>query len=1021
MRLASTGVVLTVSVRIEAMEHKSGEEVFWEAYNGLNSKQREAVDTTEGPVMVIAGPGTGKTQILTLRIANILLKTDTRPENILALTFTEAGVAAMRERLHRYVSTLSYQVPIHTFHGFAGVLIRDYPEYYERIIGSRLVTDLERISIIEDILLDTNIKLLRPAGRTNFYIKPILSAIEDLKKENISASGFAELLVKQQQNLEGMERYHEKGRYKGSEKGDYKKAAKSLEKNRELHYVYQLYEAVFRDKGLYDFGDMIIETVNALEQHEDFRQGVQEQYQYLLADEHQDVNGAQNRILELLADYHDNPNIFVVGDEKQAIYRFQGASLDNFLFFEGRFKNTKVIALEDNYRSGPEILATAYELMVSENEVLQDLRIPLKAAKEKKSQVLLKKFPRPLYEDDWILSLVKEKLADGIDPKEIAIIARGNAEVIALSAYLRKHGVAVEASAETDILLHPVTINFEALLRAAVNPVDTTLLPIIQSAYINLSFADVAAVLSARSYVNTLPKLIANKELLAEAGVVEPEKLLHFNEVLLKARELSESSSPLTVLEYLLRETGFLESALKNDPIGNGKVVRRLYDEVELMVLNKTAVTLSDVVQQFARLREYNLPLSSSYLPQDLDGVRVTTAHKSKGLEYEVVIVVRADDGVWSNARTRGEQFKLPLYSRVAAEAADALDDDARLFYVALTRAKQELYLTYSLENAAGKPQQPTRLLDRVMDLLNVEEVEVGDTEVDALSVIKNPEPLNLPDTEFIKNIILQRGFSATSFNNYRKNPWDYFYRNVLRIPEVKNLSSMFGTAVHGVLEQVVNHYNTEKSFPSDTLLKTWLERRLDKLPLSVVDYTKLLERGLESLYPYVQHMQQNLPEEMRPEMELRTVLETGLPELPELPLTGKIDRFDMAKGEALRVYDYKTGSPKSLNEILGNTQNSDGGYKMQLVFYALLLEQFGDERFLTKNGVLSFVEPDGKGAIKEVELTATREEIDELKQELITTVKDLLTGEFLLNEELASESAYADLAVELCRRLKKV
>jgi len=1003
------------------MEHKSGEEVFWEAYNGLNSKQREAVDTIEGPVMVIAGPGTGKTQILTLRIANILLKTDTRPENILALTFTDAGVAAMRERLHRYVGTLSYQVPIHTFHGFAGVLIRDYPEYYERIIGGRLATDLERIAIVEDILLDSNVKKLRPAGKVDFYVKSILSAVEDLKKENISPGDFASLLLKQEQGLESIERYHEKGPHKGKERGDYKNAAKSLEKNRELLYVYQRYDAVFRDQGLYDFGDMIIETVNALEQYEDLRQSVQEQYQYLLADEHQDVNGAQNRILELLADYHDNPNIFVVGDEKQAIYRFQGASLDNFLFFEGRFKNTKVIALEDNYRSGPEILTTAYELMVSENEVLRDLRIPLKAAKEKKSQVLLKKFKRPVFEDDWILSLVKERLASGIDPKEIAIIARGNAEVVALSAYLRKHGVAVTASAETDILLHPVTVSFEFLLQAAVNPTDKTLLPIVQSAYLGLSFADVMAVLTARTYVITLPKLIADRELLLEAGVSEPEKLLHLNEVLLKARELGESNSPLTVLEYLLRETGFLETALRSDPIGNGKVIRRLYDEVELMILNKTVITLGDVVQQFARLKEYNLSLSSAYLPQDVDGVSVTTAHKSKGLEYEVVIVVRAADSVWSNARSRGEQFKLPLYSKAAAEAADVLDDDARLFYVALTRAKKELYLTFSLENTAGKQQQPTRLLDRVMDFLVVEDVEVETGEVDALSVIKNPEPLNLPDTEFIKKVILQRGFSATSFNNYRKNPWDYFYRNVLRIPEVKNLSSMFGTAVHGVLEQVVNYYNAEKSFPNDTLLKRWLEKQLDKLPLSVVDYTNLLARGLESLYPYVQHMQQNLPEEMRPEMELRTVLETGLTELPELPLTGKIDRFDMAMGEALRVYDYKTGNPKTLNEILGNTQSSDGGYKMQLVFYALLLEQYGDERFLTKNGVLSFVESGNNGVIKEVELTTTREEIDELKEQLIATVKELLRGEFLLNEELATESVYAHLAVELCRKLKGV
>jgi DNA helicase-2/ATP-dependent DNA helicase PcrA len=263
------------------------------AYGALNPAQKRAVDTIEGPVMVIAGPGTGKTQILTLRIANILLKTDMQPGNILALTFTESGAKAMRERLRKYIGAASYQVPIYTFHGFAAKLIASYPDSYHRVIGGRPINDLEKITLVETILDSGEIKKLRPMGNPAYYVPHILRIIGQLKQEYITTDAFVKIIEQQENELLGIEKIHQKGAHKGKIRGEYTKKEEAIVKNRELLFVYRRYEALLSEQNFFDFEDMIVETVKALEGNEDMLRDLQETHQYILADEHQDVNGSQ--------------------------------------------------------------------------------------------------------------------------------------------------------------------------------------------------------------------------------------------------------------------------------------------------------------------------------------------------------------------------------------------------------------------------------------------------------------------------------------------------------------------------------------------------------------------------------------------------------------------------------------------------------------------------------------------------------------------------------------------------------
>ncbi len=337
---------------------------FKELYKKLNFRQREAVDAIEGPVMVIAGPGTGKTQILTLRIVNILRKTDIPPDAILALTFTEAGVSAMRKRLVSIIGSPAYRVGIFTFHSFCNDIIKRFPEEFPRIIGSTNVSDIDKIVIIKELIEKTTLKLLRPYGDTFYYLHPVRQKISELKRENISPK---ELELRIKNNELRFKKIpdirHQKGVYKGKMKGKYETEKKNIEKNKELLKIYITYENMLAERKLYDYEDMILEVIRALEKKQDFCLRLQEEYQYVLADEHQDANNAQNKLLELLVSFHENPNLFIVGDEKQAIYRFQGASLENFLYFQKKYKGARVIILEDNYRSTQTILDAAHSVM----------------------------------------------------------------------------------------------------------------------------------------------------------------------------------------------------------------------------------------------------------------------------------------------------------------------------------------------------------------------------------------------------------------------------------------------------------------------------------------------------------------------------------------------------------------------------------------------------------------------------------------------------------------------------------
>jgi DNA helicase-2/ATP-dependent DNA helicase PcrA len=451
---------------------------FAEKYKRLNKEQKLAVDTIDGPVMVIAGPGTGKTTILTLRIANILRKTDTPPSGILAITFTDAGVKSMKMKLREIVGTVADQVRIHTFHSFASSIISEFQEHFAHLSGSNQLNEIDSEEMIRKILNDLSMKddrfdTLRPIGNTDFYIKHILGAISKAKNEAYMPDmirDFAENEIKKIKSDDT--NISTRGATKGELKAEAKKRIEKCEKTILFSEIYEIYEDKKRKAKKVDYDDLIIEVLSALESDQLLLRLVQEKFLYILIDEHQDSNDSQNLLVSLIAEFFEVPNVFIVGDEKQAIYRFQGASVQNFLRFRNAWPDMKLINLKDNYRSHQSILDASHSMIEANyrDGEYKELRTKLiSGAKTYKVRPIdivtgMNNISIENYLVEQLKSIMKNK------DETVAIITRTNRELENILRILESNNIKASAVRNIDIFKHPLAVIYFNLLDFLIDP-----------------------------------------------------------------------------------------------------------------------------------------------------------------------------------------------------------------------------------------------------------------------------------------------------------------------------------------------------------------------------------------------------------------------------------------------------------------------------------------------------------------------------------------------------------------------
>ncbi|HEY1165099.1 MAG TPA: ATP-dependent helicase, partial [Chitinophaga sp.] len=415
---------------------------FQDVYSRLNERQREAVDNTEGPVMVIAGPGTGKTQILASRIGKILHDTDFLPQNILCLTYTDAGTVAMRKRLTDFIGPDAYRVNIHTFHSFCNEVIQDNLALFEKNALDP-ISELEKIQLLKKLIdgFTKDNPLKRYRGDVYFDMKNLATLFSTMKREGWTVDYIRASIKAYLDSLPDREEYICKRATKNFKKGDVRtdKIEIEAEKMARLQAAveqFDVFQSMMQAAGRYDFDDMINWVIRAFEQHPQLLADYKERYQYILVDEYQDTSGTQNRLIELLIRGEELPNVFVVGDDDQSIYRFQGANIENMEQFAGSFAETLLtIVLTQNYRSVQPILDISMSLidnngqsrlvnqlpglskqLVASNGNLTGLSIP----------PLIQRYNTPRDEMAGITLAVTRLLEEGVNPGKIAVIYREN-------------------------------------------------------------------------------------------------------------------------------------------------------------------------------------------------------------------------------------------------------------------------------------------------------------------------------------------------------------------------------------------------------------------------------------------------------------------------------------------------------------------------------------------------------------------------------------------------------------------
>ena len=1067
-------------------------------YNALNAEQKRAVDTIEGPVMVIAGPGTGKTSILTLRIANILLKTDIEPAQILALTFTESGVHAMRSKLLAIIGPSAYKVRIFTFHGFCNDIIQRFPEKFPHIIGATAATDIDQISIIEKCLLEGVpgfvFDKIRPTGDPLYYVKKILPQIKDLKRDGISPNDLRKSLVEDEKAIMSEpDLYHEKGAHKGKVKSEYKKRLEQVEKNKELAQVYECYESALREKRLYDFDDMILEVIKVMHKLPDFLLLLQEESQYILADEHQDANNSQNTILELLSGFHASPNLFIVGDEKQAIYRFQGASLENFFYFKKRYPDAVVISLSKNYRSVQKILDASHALI--QNNPLPDgmERVRLEAntvVNESVEGELVENVPVQIHSFDtdvdemvWIAKKTKSLIESGVLPENIAVIYRKNKDVKPLARAFSAFAVPYKIESSDDIFATPLIRKLISLLSAVAVPnVNSSFGDVLFVDWLNISALDAYKIYTyAKAEKVLLFDVIKSPKHLEDAGILDKESIdsiVTLSDKILRWAQESHHEHALSTLMKIIKESGLVDSVLKSsDSVNLMKTLDAFIVQIASSLAGKSDSRLNNILD-YIRLRDEHEIKSKGISIGNHQSVHFMTAHSSKGLEFDYVFVCGLTENSWGESE-KAKTFKIPLLHGVAlqksalkskndsgdasqdegqssGEDSHALAESRRLFYVAITRAKKQVFISYPTHLTDGTLRMPSRFISEIESHAHITVNPKGDIAENAIAtyidISQTDNKASIMELAYIQKTFLQRGISPTALSNYEECCWKYFFNNLILVPDVKSPQQEYGTAMHNTLQVFFNKYkenngyvgigqNKEEHFLSDETMNSTqafelFAHNLRKTSLSSGDLGAYLEKGKHCLIGYIDshidpktgkgNWNANLITEYSPKgahlpidlNEVKIALEKTetegyvLDEKLLVPLTGRIDKIEFIDDMHVNTVDYKTGEPKSRNAIEGKTKDKkDTKLKDQLVFYKYLLSKEENQKFIMDTGQLVFLTPRDSGTFASEKFEITDEELPLLEQRIIKMAKDVLSFGFKDKKCNDSDCKYCAMA----------
>ncbi|MBK7124238.1 MAG: ATP-dependent helicase [Chitinophagaceae bacterium] len=1004
---------------------------FTEAYQKLNNEQRRAVDTIDGPVMVIAGPGTGKTQILAARIGKILLETDALPENILCLTYTDAGTIAMRKRLQQFIGADAYKVNIYTFHAFCNDVIQDNLNLFEKN-SLDAVSELESIEMFKQLIdaFPKNHPLKRYRGDVYYEINNLRNLFSAMKREGWTPEFINQKIDEYINDLPNRDEYIAKRKVKEFNKGDVRtdkieEEKEKMEKLRAAVNEFANFQALMRKRNRYDFDDMINWVITVFEENKNVLANYQEKFQYLLVDEYQDTSGTQNRLVQLLISYWDQPNVFVVGDDDQSIYRFQGANVENMMDFANRYsKDLMTVVLTGNYRSTQPILDISKTLINRNDERLvkqieglsKDLVSSNTRINGLTDKPVLHEYTSAKDEMAGITNRISELIENKAEPGRIAVIYKENKYGEELATYFRLKNIPFYSKRSIDVLVHPFSNKIIQILRYLNAEHDTPyggdemLFEILHYDLYKIPPIEIAKLtvetntLKYKGEQTSIRKLLSDKanrpaQNLFDNGIHEGLKQFSFMMEKLIADVPNITLQEL--FEHIIQNAGVLNYIMQNnDKIALMQLLTALFDFIKDETSRDPLLKLKELISIFDLMEKEGIALPMNKVAGTDKGVNLLTAHGSKGLEFEYIFFAGVNASLWEKKRKPAAGYKFPDTMFTSLPAAGDDEELRRLFYVALTRAEKHLYISWSKFRNDGKELEPSMFIAEILEEheIPVEKISLTEEqqmEFETLHFTAQAPEIEQAEEDFIAALLDKFVMNVTALSAYLNCPLGFYYKNLVRIPSGKSESLEFGSAIHHALEKLFTKMlaNDNKHFPAREEMVAdfnWYMRK-HRENFTQEAFDRRMEYGDEVLRNYYEKYISNWNKVVTVERNIRGVVINGV------PLKGKLDKLEF-NGKEVNVVDYKSGNidnalpkmkPPSEKEPHG------GDYWRQAVFYKILVDNYQQKDWKVISTEFDFIEPDKKGEYRKEKIVISPQDIETVKQQIAEVWQKIQARDF--------------------------
>jgi len=948
----------------------------------LNKEQKQAVEYTDGPLLIVAGAGTGKTTVVTKKIHHIVSNKLAEPENILALTFTEKAAEEMQLRVDALLDIGYVDLHVSTFHAFCQRVLERYGMDIGIPTTFKLMTEIDAWLLMREHLYEFELDYYRPLGNPNKHIKNFLKHFSKCKDE----------LVSPQEYLD----------YAENVKLD-KDAAQAGERDRltEVANAYHKYNQLLLDNNALDFGDLIFYTHKLLSERPNILKSLQERFSYALVDEFQDVNYAQYELTKLLA---ENSQLTVVGDDDQSIYAFRGASVSNILRFKEDFPKAQEVVLTENYRSGQHILDLAYTSIQHNNPDRLEEKLKINKELKAKGKEKLGGTSHLHFKDldAEVAGVVREihkikESDDSLGWDDFAILVRANNHAEPFLNAMEHAGMPYEFLASVGLYRQPVILDSVHFFRLVENIHETlSVYRLLRMPFFNVTESDVqkfthGAKKKSISYYEGLKR--AAELGVSKEGVVVCEKLLALIHHGIKRAKFEK---PTIVLYDFLEQSGYLAYLTEQEEVGNRSIVRQIHQLKQFMdfVRNYETAIPEATVQSF--VRHFNQILESGHdgqlqqLAETPDSVNVMTIHGSKGLEFSHVFVVNMVEDRFPTRR-RGDALEVPaeLIKEVLPEGDYHLQEERRLLYVAMTRAKRHLYFTSASDYGGVRKKKLSRFL-----------VELGMGDEVIKSEDMRLEPIRVSDEVGKEDISYQlpKAFSFSQIRSFQTCKYQYKLAHVLKIPLKGSPYFSFGTTMHSTLQkfyeqvkvlnsaQQASLFGTpEKSKETDDGVAVPAKDELQSIYKAswIPDWyksknqrEKYQKKGSDILDTYYKSNEER--------WTVPVVLEGWFKvRLGKYLVHGRIDRVDQLEDGTLEIIDYKTGKSK---------EKLTGADKDQLLMYQLATDMLPEYYHIGKTSKLTFYYLNDD---IQTSFSAKPKDLEKLQEKIIKTLDDLHTTDF--------------------------